>query len=243
MACAAPYAHHCPKTCPAAPWRHARRAPLERTAGASARERFTRAPPARGRITRAARAAHVGMRHVVGLQDAPAHCPATGGGQQVSIAQALSACDKKATVWPHAARCGGSEAPSVLRGGCGLCGAGCAALRGPFAKSRVLVSRLTCISSVPLIAFTRRSDTPSASRVALCPPRTRWEGTSKEPTRPATTGARALRESEWQWQRARGMRTVPPQVRTGRPSSVGKVEFLLIATSRSVQNRVPRIRS
>jgi hypothetical protein len=163
--------------------------------------------------------------------------------QQVSIAQALSACDKKATVWPHAARCGGSEAPSVLRGGCGLCGAGCAALRGPFAKSSVLVSRLTCISSVPLIAFTRRSDTPSASRVALCPPRTRWEGTSKEPTRPATTGARALRESEWQWQRARGMRTVPPQVRTGRPSSVGKVEFLLIATSRSVQNRVPRIRS
>ena len=125
----------------------------------------------------------------------------------------------------------------------GVCGAGCAALRGPFAKSRVLVSRLTCISSVPLIAFTRRSDTPSASRVALCPPRTRWEGTSKEPTRPATTGARALRESEWQWQRARGMRTVPPQVRTGRPSSVGKVEFLLIATSRSVQNRVPRIRS
>ena len=79
MACAAPYAHHCPKTCPAAPLRHARRAPLEHTAGASARERFTRAPPARGRITRAARAAHVGMRHVVGLQDAPAHCPATGG--------------------------------------------------------------------------------------------------------------------------------------------------------------------
>ena len=59
--------------------------------------------------------------------------------QQVSIAQALSACDKKATLWPHAARCGGSEAPSVLRGGCGLCGAGCAALRAPFLKSQVLV--------------------------------------------------------------------------------------------------------
>ena len=47
----------------------------------------TRAPASRahprpatcGRITRAARAAHVGMRHVVGLQNAPAHCPATGG--------------------------------------------------------------------------------------------------------------------------------------------------------------------
>ena len=59
--------------------------------------------------------------------------------QQVSIAKALLACDNKATVWPHAAGCGGSQAPSVLRGWCGLCGAGCAALRGPFAKSRVLV--------------------------------------------------------------------------------------------------------
>ena len=159
---------------------------------------------------------------------------------KVSIGQALSACDKMATVWPHAARCGGFEMPCVLRGWCGLCGAGGAALRGPYSILHFYTYRLTCAS---LIAFTRRSDTPSASRVALCPPRTRWDGTSKEPTRPATTGADALRESEWQWQRARGMRTVPPQVRTGRPSSVGKVEFLLIATSRSVQNRVPRIRS
>ena len=59
--------------------------------------------------------------------------------QQVSIAKALSACDKKATVWPHAARCGGSEAPSVLRGWCGLCEAGCAALRAPFLKLQVQV--------------------------------------------------------------------------------------------------------
>jgi hypothetical protein len=79
MAYTAPYAHHCPKTCLAAPLRHTRQAPLKHTASASARERFTRAPPAHGRIIRAARAAHVGMRHVVGLQDAPAHCPATGG--------------------------------------------------------------------------------------------------------------------------------------------------------------------
>ena len=58
--------------------------------------------------------------------------------QQVSIAKVLSVCDKQATVWPHSARCGGSEAPSVLRGWCGLCGAGCAELRGPFAKSGVI---------------------------------------------------------------------------------------------------------
>ena len=49
--------------------------------------------------------------------------------QQVSIAKVLSACDKKATVWPHAARCGGSEAPSVL-----LCSGGGAGSAGPAAR-------------------------------------------------------------------------------------------------------------
>ena len=68
-----------PKTCRAAPLRHARRAPLEHRAGASPRARFTRAPPTRGRIIRADRAVHADMRHVLGLEDAPAHCPATGG--------------------------------------------------------------------------------------------------------------------------------------------------------------------
>ena len=104
---------------------------------------------------------------------------------KVSIGQALSACDKMATVWPHAARCGGFEVPCVLRGWCGLCGAGGAALRGPYSILHFYTYRLTCAS---LIAFTRRSDTPTASRGALCPPRSRWDSSSKEPARPAAAG-------------------------------------------------------
>ena len=69
------------KHAPRPPWRHARRAPMERRAGASARASFTRAPPTRGLITRAAPALHVDVRHVLGIEDAPAHCPATGGEQ------------------------------------------------------------------------------------------------------------------------------------------------------------------
>jgi hypothetical protein len=46
-----------------------------------ARARFTRAPATRGRITREGRAVHADMRNVLGLEDAPAHWPATGGAQ------------------------------------------------------------------------------------------------------------------------------------------------------------------
>ena len=71
-----------PKNMPCGPF--ASRAPstsgVHRTA-ASARERFTRARPISGRITRAAPAVHVDVRHVLGLEDAPAHCPATEGAQ------------------------------------------------------------------------------------------------------------------------------------------------------------------
>ena len=70
-----------PKKCPAAPLRHTRRAPLEHRTAASVRELFTRARPIRGRITRTAPVVHVDVRHVLGLEDVPAHCPATGGAQ------------------------------------------------------------------------------------------------------------------------------------------------------------------
>eukprot|EP00966_Prymnesium_polylepis_P336721 7391718-Prymnesium_polylepis.3 len=43
MACAAPQAHRCPKTCPAAPLLHARRAPLECTERPRARASASRA--------------------------------------------------------------------------------------------------------------------------------------------------------------------------------------------------------
>ena len=81
---------------------------------------------------------------------------------KVSIGQALSACDKMATVWPHAARCGGFEMPCVLRGWCGLCGAGGAALRGPYSILHFYTYRLTCAS---LIAFTTHQEVGHALSV------------------------------------------------------------------------------
>jgi hypothetical protein len=67
---------------------------MEHRAGASTRARFTRAPPTRGRITRAAPAVHVDVRHVLGLEDAPAHCPATGGAQGQHRAGAIGVRQK-----------------------------------------------------------------------------------------------------------------------------------------------------
>ena len=104
--------------------RHVRRAPLEHRAGASPRARFTRAPPTCGRITRADRAAHADMRHVLGLEDAPAHCPATGGAQgqhragAIGVRQKCVRCVRQHTCYrcmptwisaPHAGR--GSSDP------------------------------------------------------------------------------------------------------------------------------------
>jgi hypothetical protein len=104
------------------PQRHTRRAPLEHRAGANPRARFTRAPPTCGRITRADRAAHADMRHVLGLEGAPAHCPATGGAQgqhracAVGVRQKCVRCVRQHTC----SRCMPTwiSAPQVGRGSC-----------------------------------------------------------------------------------------------------------------------------
>jgi hypothetical protein len=82
-----------PKTCRAAPLRHARRAPLEHRAGASPRARFTRAPPTCGRITRADRAAHADMRHVLGLEDVLRLSRSTGSASGRRYRRAAQVCE------------------------------------------------------------------------------------------------------------------------------------------------------
>ena len=72
---------------------HARRAPLEHRAGASPRARFTRAPPTCGRITRADRAAHADMRHVLGLEDVLRLSRSTGSASGRRYRRAAKVCE------------------------------------------------------------------------------------------------------------------------------------------------------
>ena len=86
----------CPKTTPRAHQRHAHRARLEHRSPATTRDRFELTPPTQTTIQSPFFAPHGSMRHVTGLQKAPAHCPATDGAEVVRASRRKSASAR----WP-----------------------------------------------------------------------------------------------------------------------------------------------
>ena len=178
-----------PKTALGPPPRHVRRPPAEHSRADLARNRFAPHPTTPTSCKSPARRAPEDVRVARGLKEALAQCPAKerAKGQQRGGANGAGQGGNHAAAKSGLTRVRG--VPSVLRGWCGLYGRGCAAMRVPYSLPHFYTYRLTCISSMT----TGRMDITLVCRGgASCPPRYRWEHSSREPKRPATAAARAL---------------------------------------------------
>ena len=198
-----------PKTTLGARRRHARRPWAEHRCGHLARACFAPHPTTPVPCERSRRDAPEDVRVAHGLEEALAQCPAKGRAK----------CQR--TRGAHGAGQGGNHA-AAQSGLTRVRGAECAqgimralrdGLRG-HARAILATSLLHILTHLYLVEDRRQDGHHTGvSGRGIMPPPYCWEPSSREPRRPATAAARALRPRECPWQQAHFVATCSLQVR------------------------------